>query len=246
VGNVFGEVASVYDEARPGYPHQLRRFLLDYHGGPPHQVVEVGAGTGKGTELLVGLGAPITCVEPDERMAAVLRGKFPQVSVVVDTFEGWSPPAGGVEMLASAMSWHLLDPARRCRSARDALAPGGTLAVFAHQYEYHHEHQRRLMKAVFASVEPPIHDRPANWFLDEIEASGLFADLRIERVVSHLPLSTHGQLALLQTFSSFRRRPPDQRNRLLDAVASVVDGLGGEIMLELRTTLVLARRSPSH
>ncbi|WP_269459103.1 hypothetical protein [Micromonospora viridifaciens] len=38
------------------------------------------------------------------------------------------------------------------------------------------------------------------------------------------------------------RRPPELRERVLAAVGAAVDGFGGTVVLDLRTTLVLARR----
>ncbi|WP_091657792.1 class I SAM-dependent methyltransferase [Micromonospora auratinigra] len=123
MSQLFGEVAGEYDEARPGYPAALVEAVRTYHGGSPGTLVEVGAGTGLATRTLLGLGAAMTCVEPDRRMAAALAERFPQVDVVVVPFEEWTPPAGGVPALACAMAWHLLDPAGRNRRAHDALVP---------------------------------------------------------------------------------------------------------------------------
>ena len=67
--------------------HRFTPLLADaivaYHGGAPASVAEIGAGTGKGTEVLAALGAPMTCIEPDPRMAAVLSTKHPQAQVYV-------------------------------------------------------------------------------------------------------------------------------------------------------------------
>ena len=122
MAQVFGEVAALYDDVRPGYPDGVRRGILDY-GGPPDGIVELGAGTGKGTELLVGFGAWLTALEPDPRMAAVLRTKFPQVDVVEAPFEQWSPPERRPELVACALAWHWMDAATRNRRAFDTLAP---------------------------------------------------------------------------------------------------------------------------
>src|SRR5215211_6171756 len=96
---VFGEVAALYDEIRPEYPAELVTSLIEYGGGEFRSVVDVGAGTGKATAALLELGAHVTCVEPDPRMAAVLGSKFPQATVVNATFEEWVPPAGGVDLV---------------------------------------------------------------------------------------------------------------------------------------------------
>ncbi|MGC5022578.1 class I SAM-dependent methyltransferase [Micromonospora sp. DT47] len=241
--DVFGEVAASYDEARPGYPAALADAILAYHGGPPTRLVEVGAGTGLATALLVGLGAPMTCVEPDPRMAEVLAAQFPQVDVVVSPFEEWPPPPGGVPMLACAMAWHWLDPATRTRRARDALTPGGTLAVFAHRYAYVDPAQAAAIEAAFESADPVRHrDRPEDWLHADIADSGLFSDVRSVSFRRAVPLSTSAYQRLVATFSPQLKRPPQLRARVLAAVGATVDGFGGTVTLDLRTTLVLARR----
>ncbi|MFF5228494.1 class I SAM-dependent methyltransferase [Dactylosporangium sp. NPDC000521] len=119
---------------------------------PLETVAEIGAGTGHGTAVLLGLGAPVTCVEPDARMAAVLRARHPSVTVVVAPFERWVPPPSGVSLLGCAMAWHWLDPATRAQRAFDAIAPGGTLAVFGHRYAYADPAHEAAIDAAFRSV----------------------------------------------------------------------------------------------
>ncbi|MGR6319151.1 hypothetical protein Q2K19_30205 [Micromonospora soli] len=243
MSQLFGEVAGGYDEARPGYPPEIVEAIRAYHGRGPGALVEVGAGTGLATRALLGLGAPMTCVEPDPRMARVLAARFPQVEVVNVPFEGWRPPPGGVPALACAMAWHWLDPATRNLRAHDALAPGGTLAVFAHRYDYVDPDDAAALRAAFESADPqPTYDRPESWFHDDVVASGLFTDVRSLPFRRAVPLDTAAYLRLVSTFSPQLKRPPELRERVLAAVGAAVDGFGGTVVMDLRTTLVLARR----
>ncbi|MBO4160742.1 class I SAM-dependent methyltransferase [Micromonospora antibiotica] len=185
----------------------------------------------------------VTCVEPDARMAAVLAARFPDVEVVVARFEQWSPPPAGVPLLSCALAWHWLDPATRNRRAHDALTPGGTLAVFAHRYDYVDPAQSAAIRAAFESVDPvPHHDQPEDWFHADITGSGLFTDVRSTAFRRAVPLTTAQYQRLVGTFSPQLRRPPRQRERVLTAIGAAVDGFGGTVTLDLRTTLVLARR----
>jgi trans-aconitate methyltransferase len=164
---VFGEVADSYDRVRPGYPDEIAARILVYHAmsthhgdGPPSLLAEIGAGTGKATAVLRQVGAPMTCVEPDARMAAVLQNRFPEVDVQSTAFEQWTPPTDGVPVIACAMAWHWLTAATRNQRAHDALAPGGTLAVFGHRYDYADPGLAVAVAAVLRAIDPALKERP--------------------------------------------------------------------------------------
>ncbi|MDG4831602.1 class I SAM-dependent methyltransferase [Solwaraspora sp. WMMD1047] len=243
--NVFGSAADLYEAARPGYPSALAEAVVAYHGGVPGSVAEIGAGTGKGTEVLAAIGAPMTCVEPDPRMAAVLSARYPRAQVYVGTFEQWSPPPGGVDMLACAMAWHWLDPASRNQRARRALAPTGTLAVFGHRYGYSDVKQSAAIRAALDTLDPTAAERPTDWFLHDVLDSGQFTDVEVERFQRDLPLNRDHFLALVRTFGPFLTRPAHLQRRGIEVLGRLVDDFGGTVVLDLRTTLTLGRPAPA-
>jgi SAM-dependent methyltransferase len=239
---VFGEVAQDYDQVRPGYPDEIAASILAYHGAPPSRVVEIGAGTGKATAVLRRVGAPMTCVEPDARMAAVLQAACPDVEVHHTSFERWTAPPGGVPVIACAMAWHWLAAETRNQHAHDALVPGGTLAVFGHRYDYADPDLGAAVGTVLRAIDPALTERPSGWFRDDIAGSGLFADITVEVLHRQLTLSKEQFLRLNTTFGPYRTRSPQQRAAGLAALGGVVDRFGGTVVLDLPTTLVLARR----
>ncbi|MGW0504997.1 class I SAM-dependent methyltransferase [Micromonospora sp. NPDC003241] len=252
--NVFGEVAEAYERSRADYPAALLDLITGYATGTPAEVVEVGAGTGKGSALLRRLGVPLTCVEPDPAMAALLARRFTDddlVSVVVDRFEDWRPPSGGVDLLASAQAWHWVDHTRRTGLAAEALTPGGVLAIFGHEYGFVDAELRAAMDAVYQRYAPeiadlpgrPVHTRhPGAFDPQELRTAPGFTDVTHERVVTVVPYDTARYLTLLSTFSPHRMLPEQQRVRLHDALADLVDRHGGVVEHELTTGLWLARR----
>lgn len=243
--DVFGTVADLYETVRPGYPSELTDAILAYHGGVPASVVEIGAGTGKGTEVLAAIGAPLTCIEPDPRMAAVLSARYPHARVHVGTFEQWSPPPGGAGVLACAMAWHWLDEATRNTHARDALAPGGTLALFGHRYDYADVRQAAAIRSTLAKLDSTATERPADWMYHDVLAGGEFTNVDIARFQRHLPLTRDRYLALVRTFGPFLTRPPELQRRGLEALGRLVDDFGGTVVLDLRTILTLGTRRPT-
>jgi SAM-dependent methyltransferase len=256
-GTVFGEVAELYDDVRPDYPAELFDAVLAYAGGAPARIVEVGAGIGKATAALARLGAPMTCVEPDAQMAAVLRARFaaaPQVSVAGVRFEDWAAQAVGVPLLVCAQAWHWLDAARRCPLVHDALAPGGALAVFGHKYNFADAGLEEALDAAYAEYAPQLRAadrRPGaaarapreHPHYAELAASGLLTDLDGLAFTRIVPYPTARYPALCATFSPHRMLSPDRRAGLHGAIAAAVDARGGVVEVRRDTVLVLARRA---
>jgi SAM-dependent methyltransferase len=241
VTTVFGEVAGEYDCVRPGYPASIATAISEYLGGQPETVAEIGAGTGKATEVFALLGGQLICVEPDPRMAAHLAAKVPRARIVISDFAGWIPPSGGVRVLAAALIWHLLDSDHRCELARRALAPSGVAALVGRAYANADESQGAAVGDVFAEFGLSSRPRSPSWIHDELAASGLFGGVTLTRHDTALALSGRDYVRLVSTFSTVRLLTPARRAALRSALTQVVEETGGSVPLELRTTLTLAR-----
>lgn len=243
MSTVFGEVAALYDEVRPEHPAELATAVLTYAGDPPRSAVEIGAGTGKATKLFAGRGFPITCLEPDERMAALLRQRFPEVEAVPGTFEAWTPPVGGVDLVYAALVWHWLTPVVRAQLAARALASGGTLAIIGRRSGPADAAVDAEIKAVFDRHGGyPDRAPMTEWAVPEL-ADQPFTDVRADLTDQVFTLTTERFLELQQTFSPFRTRPPEVQREELALLREIVEGRGGAIEMRLQTTLILARRT---
>ena len=122
----FGSIAADYERFRPGPSPEAVDFLL-----PPgaHDVVDVGAGTGAMTRLLLERSANVIAVEPDPKMRAVLETAVPGASAVDGRGEATGLPDHSVDAVVASTSWHWVDPLEGAREAARILRPGGVLGA---------------------------------------------------------------------------------------------------------------------
>ncbi len=126
----FGGVADAYDRGRPAYPRDAAVWLTS---GEPLTVLELGAGTGKLTELLVRLGHDVHATDPDEAMLAVLQEKLPEVRTSVSGAEEIPAPDRSVDVVVGAQCFHWFDPETALPEIARVLKPGGYLALVWNQ-----------------------------------------------------------------------------------------------------------------
>jgi SAM-dependent methyltransferase len=122
----FGSVAADYDRYRPAPPPQALDWLI-----PPDAtaVLDLAAGTGAVTRLLIGRAARVVAVEPDERMRAVLAARCPEAEVLEGRGEDIPLTDASVDAVVVASAWHWLDPERAVPEIARVLRPGGKLGV---------------------------------------------------------------------------------------------------------------------
>ena len=129
----FGAAAGVYESGRPDYPVQAVAWMLepilDRSRGSRPRVADVGAGTGKLTRVVAGLGAQVVAVEPDAAMLAVLSGALPDVEALVGTAECLPLPDSAIDGVVLGQAWHWVKPTVGSAEAGRVLRSGGVLGL---------------------------------------------------------------------------------------------------------------------
>ena len=127
----FGAYAATYDAVRPSWPATTISWLV---GGRPagSRVLDLGAGTGKGTRTLVELGMRTTAVDPSEGMLAALHANAPEATTAVGDAEAIPLADGSVDAVIALQAWHWFDSLAAGRECARVLAGGGTLGVAWH------------------------------------------------------------------------------------------------------------------
>jgi SAM-dependent methyltransferase len=130
-GSSFGAVAAAYAEHRPDYPADAVRWCVAPAGRDlgSLRVLDLGAGTGKLTAILVELGAQVTAVEPDPAMLGELRRGLPSVRALPGTAEEIPLPDASVDAVICGQAMHWFDMSRALPEIARVLVLGGALAA---------------------------------------------------------------------------------------------------------------------
>jgi SAM-dependent methyltransferase len=126
----FTVEASTYARGRPEYPAELAQWLADDLGIKSGKVViDLGAGTGKFTKLLVATGAEVIAVEPVAAMRAELQARLPQVRTDSGMAEAMQLSAATADVLVCAQSFHWFATDAAIAEIHRVLVPGGRLGL---------------------------------------------------------------------------------------------------------------------
>lgn len=261
--DLFGDAVDDYDSGRPPYPERVYELLVQRCGlGPGARVVEVGPGTGQASGRLLALGATVTAVELDERLAERLRSKHgsARLSVAVSSFEAAALPAASFDLVVAATSFHWVDPGVGLLRAAEVLAPGGWLALWWNVFG-DRSRPDPFGEALLPFIEacPDLAGDPPGagavpsgshpYSVDvaariaEIDATGRFGPVHHETIRwtgRHTPAQIR---ALFGSYSPWLALPTPVRLEMLATVESLArDRFGGLVERPYLTPIYLAQR----
>ena len=213
--NPFVGEGGAYDSVRPAYPHEAVAALIDAARrargasetgrGGPLRAADIGAGTGKMSELLARGRLLVDAVEPSEAMRA-------QASSVdgVTWHDGLAEETGLTndlyDIVVFAQSWHWVDEARAGLEAARILAPGGVLAIVWNQMAVSIPWVHRLTR-IMRSGDVHRPDRPPT-------PGGGFEPMTLTQIAWEDRMTPEEILTLGTTRSSYIRSSEAGRERM--------------------------------
>jgi SAM-dependent methyltransferase len=125
----FSHTVENYVRFRPGYPIDLLDFMKHETRLSPQSVIaDIGAGTGKLTELFLKNGNPTFAVEPNADMRAAaerLYEDFSNLHSLNGTAEATNLPDQSADFVVAAQAFHWFDQVAARQEFLRILRPGG-------------------------------------------------------------------------------------------------------------------------
>ena len=214
----FGQVADSYDRARPSYPREAAQWLT---GHDPVRVLELGAGTGKLTEVLVQLGHRVLATDPSAQLLRRLTARVPGTPAMVAEAEHVPVASRSVDVVVAAQAFHWFDPERALTEAIRVLTPGGRIAVVWNLRDERVPWVRRLGALIGDEdgSEPPDPTQA-------IDDSGQFETVARSTFRFWQPMTRDSLRDLASSRSNVAVLSETERERLLRKVDDLYDGYG--------------------
>lgn len=115
-----------YERGRPGWPPEvldISRLTSEA------RVLDLGAGTGKLTRLLISKFRRVVAIEPDEAMYHLLRINCEEADVVLGSADEIPLPDTSVDAVFVAQAFHWFNNERALREITSVLRPRGALVL---------------------------------------------------------------------------------------------------------------------
>jgi SAM-dependent methyltransferase len=233
----FDRSAPVYERARPEYPRQAVADLVELLDlGPGRTVVDLAAGTGKLTRLLLPSGANVVAVEPLEGMREELSAVLPEVAVHAGTAEDMPLPDDLADAVVVGQAFHWFDGRRALPEIHRVLRPGGGLAMVWNVRDRTVEWVERLAEI----TEPYAVDIPRYRTSDWQEAfatSDRFGPLELRQYAFEHEVDAQTMVDRVASISWICSLPEDERDQVLERVAALFADLPPRFPVPYHTDL---------
>ena len=249
LGATFDLDADGYAAGRPDYPAAAWDVVLDHLAlAPGDRALEIGPGTGQATERLLATGAHVHAVEPGAELGALLRQRFADDRLVVETAGFETAALSTYDAVAAATSFHWVDPDIGVPRLREALAHGGRIALWWNVYRDPEAAAVDPVDAIVRATTRVPNVRGLNGILDELElpdrlVSAGFVDVAHQVIRWTITHDEESLIALFRSFSDMRKRSAEEQTEVYDQLRAVVREHGGTIDRPA-TTPILTARSP--
>ena len=238
-----------YDRGRPSFPrHALARIVSELELEKTSRVLDLAAGTGKLSGLLVELVGQVVAVDPSRAMLAVLAERLPECKTRLGSAEAIPLADGSVDAVFVAEAFHWFRTAEASHEIVRVLRSNGHLVLVWQRPNWDRadlpwlDEFDRLMEPLFAASERLAGPHPnldKRW-KSELAALELFDRPSSFEVDFVHRLGREDFVALVSSWSWIAILPAEQRKSVLTSVRELVAGRG-PLTLRYRTEIQWTR-----
>jgi SAM-dependent methyltransferase len=214
----FGPAADRYDANRPSYPPAALTWAL---GTPARRVVDLGAGTGILTRVLLALGHRVQPVEPDAGMRERLAATTPDVTPLAGSAERIPLEDGSVDAVVAGQAYHWFDPEPAHAEIARVLRIGG---VFAPVWNIRDESVPWVAQLT-AIVDDPRDGGRHEGLLKHPDFGPRFEAVTSKGFRHEVPMTADRLVALVSTRSYYLTATPERQAELETRIRELAAGL---------------------
>jgi SAM-dependent methyltransferase len=182
----------------------------------------VGAGTGKLTEVLVGLGHRVHACEPIAEMAALLAANIPEAAVARGRAEDLPYRDQSFDAVTVAQAFHWFDPIPSLEEMARVIAGGGVLSLVWNLRDTSAGLGARMSDIIGA--ERIDADEP---WREAVAASRHFGVLEEAEFSYEQTLTLAELLALVRSRSVWATATPELQYTMLNEITRLIEGVDG-------------------
>jgi len=235
----FASAADVYERARPSYPQDAIDWLAAQTGlGPGRTVVDLGAGTGKLTRLLLPTGARVVAVEPIPEMRAHIDG----AEVLDGTAEAIPLPDASVDVVTVAQAFHWFDHERALPEIHRVLRSNGSLVIVWNMRDLDDPVQRGV-EDLLGPMRREVPGQILGAWREPLARSTLFGPATLGAFTYEQQFTTDDLCDRVASTSFVAALPPVDREELLVRVRALTHGITEPFPFPYKTEVHVIPRS---
>jgi SAM-dependent methyltransferase len=219
----FASVADAYERGRPGYPPAAVGAITAELGvAPSDPVLDLAAGTGKLSRVLLDAGLDVVAVEPLESLREVLAGRIGAARVRAGVAEHIPLPDASVALVTVSDAFHWFDHQVALSEIRRVLRPGGGLAVLATVPDWSDASWSHELGTLLQELRPPHPHFDGPPWQEAVRASDEWTALREVRVTTLSPAEPDRIVDYVSSMSWVAAMPEGQRIETLERIRVLI------------------------
>ena len=247
---MFNQMADYYDKYRPSYHNEIIDTLIKRtrltNGS---KLLEIGAGSGKATELFTGKGFEILCIEPGTDL--VKRGnerfKDENFKFIESRFEEYLEPPNYYDVVFSAQAFHWVPQPIGYEKCSVTLKESGYLAIIYNMYiAYDNDFDNELLtisnKYSMGLSSADDCEKRADSIVAGIVESGLFSKPEVIRSSFEQTYTPDEYFGFALTGNSFIQKTDEEKQIAYKELVQLANKHNGMIQRPYVCALYLAQK----